>query len=1123
MAPISCVFSRVNRASWLSLLLLASLLCGGRVTAASNFSSASFELPQVEELQTQLDGLAKKDKLSPTQATQKTELEQTISFLDSIDKEKSKIREIQQQYDKAPAQLQQLQDQLSSLRDGLDEAALNKEFERLGLSELERKLNNTQSNTQKAQEQLSAVSSQLISMQTLPERAQAAMSKAYVRMQDVRNTLNGVSADQDGLTAGRKLLLNTEVALLNVQIERRQKELDSNTTLQDIAQKQRDIFTEQLNQYEQLSQLLQQKINQNNLTQSEKTVTDVSGSEQNSVQDLNPLVVKELEKNQQISQNLINATQQVNTMVQENTKVKNWLDSVTQTERNLNEQISVLKGSLLLSRILYQQRQMLPDADLARNLEERIADLRLEQFEVNRQRDELYQPNQYVDQLVSQNGNKPLSEPVHKALIQVLDARKELLDQFNKQLGNQLNMSINLQLNQQQLQRVSNSLQNTLQQQIFWVTSNKPLDWAWIWALPAAIFYQAQEIINDVHLANWAGQELKLLFIIVPLLMLAGLIIWRRKDLSKHLQSIESDIGQLRRDSQLHTLRALLLTMLQVLPGTLFVVSFGMLFIFSNLSSPTIIWHLTLRFALAYQAFGMLARVLQPGGIAETHFNRQESEINHLRRSLHYIALAVAPLILVSTVGELEPSSLANDAIGQVITLSMLIVMVFLIYPISRSRIDENGNSLLRLFVMFAIMLAPVALIALVVLGYYYTSLKLTAKLIDSFYLVMLWWVVHETALRGLAVAARRLAYRRAMARRQQKAHENAEGGEIIDEQPMALEQINQQSLRLSNMLLFLVFLGAFYWLWSDLVTVISYLDSVTLWVNTNVADGITHAVTLRDLLMAIVFAVVAYVLTRNLPGLLEVLVLSKLQLGQGASYAITTMLSYVITALGVMLSLSAIGMSWDKLQWIATGLSVGLGFGLQEIFANFVAGLILLFERPIRIGDTITIGNFTGTVSKIRIRATTVTDFDRKEVIIPNKNFVVERLQNWSLSDTVTRVLIRVGVAYGSDLDLTRQLLLQAAHENERVMKDPEPLVFFLTFGASTLDHELRVYVRELRDRSFTVDELNRRIDHLFRENNIEIAFNQMDIYVKNLNTPTEDEVKVHSTTQVLPPKLAE
>ena len=113
---------------------------------------------------------------------------------------------------------------------------------------------------------------------------------------------------------------------------------------------------------------------------------------------------------------------------------------------------------------------------------------------------------------------------------------------------------------------------------------------------------------------------------------------------------------------------------------------------------------------------------------------------------------------------------------------------------------------------------------------------------------------------------------------------------------------------------------------------------------------------------------------------------------------------------------------SRDKLQWLAAGLTVGLGFGLQEIFANFVSGLIILFERPIRIGDTITIGTFSGSVSKIRIRATTITDFDRKEVIIPNKAFVTERLINWSLSDTITRVLIKVGVAYGSDLDKVKR-----------------------------------------------------------------------------------------------------
>ena len=193
--------------------------------------------------------------------------------------------------------------------------------------------------------------------------------------------------------------------------------------------------------------------------------------------------------------------------------------------------------------------------------------------------------------------------------------------------------------------------------------------------------------------------------------------------------------------------------------------------------------------------------------------------------------------------------------------------------------------------------------------------------------------------------------------------------------------------------------------------------------------------------------------------------------------------------------------MEWNKLQWLVAALSVGLGFGLQEIFANFVSGLIILFERPVRIGDTITVSGFSGTVNKIRIRATTITDFDRKEVIIPNRAFVTERLINWSLSDTITRVVLRIGVSYGSDLELTRRLLLQAAAENPRVMKEPAPSVYFLAFGASTLDHEMRFFVQELGDRNPALDELNRRIDHLFSEHGINIAFNQVEVTLKNVH----------------------
>lgn len=418
----------------------------------------------------------------------------------------------------------------------------------------------------------------------------------------------------------------------------------------------------------------------------------------------------------------------------------------------------------------------------------------------------------------------------------------------------------------------------------------------------------------------------------------------------------------------------------------------------------------------------------------------------------------------------------------------------------------------MRLVVVTALAATPLILLGLMFAGYFYTTLRLASRWIDSLYLFFLWNIVYLTALRGLSVAARRLAYRRALARRQNVAKEGAEGGEaVVEEPPLALDQINQQSLRLTTLVLFAIFASAFYAIWSDLVTVIAYLDSITLWHYTSTVAGssVSQAVTLGNMMVAIAAVIVAYVLTRNLPGLLEVVVLSRLQLRQGASYAITTVLTYLITAVGAVVALGSLGVSWDKLQWLAAGLTVGLGFGLQEIFANFVSGLIILFERPIRIGDTITIGTFSGSVSKIRIRATTITDFDRKEVIIPNKAFVTERLINWSLSDTITRVLIKVGVAYGSDLDKVKKVLLQAAHDNPRVMTDPEPQVFFLNFGASTLDHELRLYVRELRDRSYTVDELNRSIDRLCRENDIDIAFNQLEVYLHNQQGNEVQEVK--------------
>jgi len=1093
----------VKAGSWLCLLGFWLLLGAWPASAAD-----SQDLPPRASLQSQLEALAKRATLTVAEKAEQEDVEATLGLLDAIDKEKSTLKAQQQQLAAAPGQLREVSRQLERLHSEPEPATTAAEMAYLGFNQLNERLNNALGDLQSAQGDLSSVNSQLTFLQTLPERAQAAMNQAYQRSEAIRTQLGSLVSHQGEVSPSMRVRLNTELALLSLQIETRQLELDSNTTLQDLVFKQRDYLSARISRQEQLVQLLQQQLSSLRLTQTEKTV-ESTGLEGSATPETNhPLLEKELKTNQQLSHRLMTATEEVNNLVQENIKVKNWLERVTQTQRNLNEQISVLKGSLLLSRILYQQRQMLPDPKLALNLEERIADLRLAQFDLNQQRDQLYQGNEYRNSLLEKS-KVQLSPDQLKTLSDLLDSRRQLLEQLNKQLGSQLNLAINLQLNQQQLERVNRSLQLTLQQQMFWVSSNKPLDLAWLTGLPMALLNQFQTGSISLNPSQWLERSPPLLLAIVPMLLMAGTMLWHRDAIRARLEKLGREVGQLRHDTHLHTPKALLLVAMRTIPGALFILVAGFSIMYSGLTEPEILGLLSLRLAMAYMMFGFLLRLLKPDGVAVAHFGREPRMVAHQRAALLRIWIVLVPLIIIATLGELDPSRLANAVLGQTIGILSLLSLSVLIFTSFRRSLDRRPATLLRLMTVTLASLVPLALVGLMVMGYYYTALKLSARLIDSFYLLTAWALVRATALRGLAVAARRLAYRRALAQRQQRSQEGVDTSEFVDDKPLGLEQISQQSLRLTNVALFLIFVGAFYWLWSDLVAVFAYLDSITLWHHAVGGEGsnLLEPVSLGDLLTAVLIALVAYLLTRNLPGLLEVLVLSRLQLSLGSSYAITTMLTYIISAVGLIASLSTIGMSWDKLQWLVAALSVGLGFGLQEIFANFVSGLIILFERPVRIGDIITLAEYSGTVSKIRIRATTITDFDRKEVIIPNKAFVTERLINWSLSDTITRVIVRVGVAYGSDLELTRQLLLQAARENRRVMKEPEPVVFFLAFGASTLDHELRFFVKELGDRNPALDETNRRIDQLFHEHNIEIAFNQVDVFIKN---PQGEELKI-------------
>ncbi|MBT8119285.1 MAG: mechanosensitive ion channel [Gammaproteobacteria bacterium] len=225
--------------------------------------------------------------------------------------------------------------------------------------------------------------------------------------------------------------------------------------------------------------------------------------------------------------------------------------------------------------------------------------------------------------------------------------------------------------------------------------------------------------------------------------------------------------------------------------------------------------------------------------------------------------------------------------------------------------------------------------------------------------------------------------------------------------------------------------------------------------------------------------------------------------MGQGARDAMVTITGYIMFLIALLAGMSAAGFDFGNIAIIAGALSVGIGFGLQNIVNNFVSGLILLFERPVRKGDWVVVNGTEGVVKDIQIRSTRIETFDRSDVIVPNSELISNQVTNWVLSSSSGRAVIPVGVAYGTDTELVRDTLLKVAEESDDIAKTsylPKPIVLFREFGDSSLNFELRVFLHNVDSRLSVISDLNFAIDKAFREAGIEIPFPQRDLHVRSL-----------------------
>ena len=519
--------------------------------------------------------------------------------------------------------------------------------------------------------------------------------------------------------------------------------------------------------------------------------------------------------------------------------------------------------------------------------------------------------------------------------------------------------------------------------------------------------------------------------------------------------------------------------------------------------------------------FGILVllNACRPKGLGQVHFRWDGGVAGLLRRQLFwFLPLVMAASILVDLSEELS-DEFHRSGLGRSALILLLVACSLMVYRTFRprdgvlSKILQRSTAswLVRLQWLWywGLILLPLGLALLSVIGYHHTAVQLTRRTAITISFLVGAFIIHQLIWRWFVVKERKLQLekwleQRRLAAQAKKAEGGAEDGNTtlpeISEDELDLKSLNEQTKRLlSSLMSFSILLGV--WLiWADVLPALNVLNAVELWDSETVVDGKTmlQPVTLNHIALALIIVVITSLVVRNISGILEIGILQNLPLAAGSRYAIVSVVQYALVMFGAVFVFNVLGFSLAQFGWMMAALSVGLGFGLQEVVANFVSGVILLAERPIRVGDIVTVSDVSGIVTRIRIRATTITNWDRQELVVPNKEFITGRILNWTLSNTVNRIVITVGVAYGSNTDQARDLLLKVAKEHPLIMDEPGPMATFEGFDDSTLRLILRCYLPNLDNRLSTITALHTAIDKAFGEVGIEIAFPQQDVHVR-------------------------
>ena len=818
--------------------------------------------------------------------------------------------------------------------------------------------------------------------------------------------------------------------------------------------------------------------------------------------------------------------------------------------------------------LLRRRRAALPDLPRrkqnVRNRQQAIEDAQYQLFDYNDARAESLESA--VRQMLAgaPYGNEAERQEWEQRAGELFESRREFLNQVIRNYNTYLDVLFELDATEQSLIKQTEQYEQYTDERVLWIRSNRFLfsslsldaSDAWIWDLDQWKQVGAQlwgDMRSQPGLYFIASLSILVLMSQKPRL--------RRELRAAGERAVRGSCAEFR-----PTMRAAMLTLVMsmIWPGTILFVAWRLHASSEGLPVSGAVANGLFMVCWVYFPLELLRRTCRKHGLADYHFDWPDSTIGVFRRNLRWATLIGLPLVYMTSALYSSDPEHGHDLVERLFFVALMVVLSAFLWRVIKPErgvfreylAAHAGGWLdrLRIFWYWGGVLSPLALAVLTVAGSYYTAQQLTWRLYATFLFVLAVQYARALLSRLLLVNRRRISIEQAKQRRaaQVAAQEAAQESGNDQPAPSGPEQLvpveepqpdvaahTEQSRRLVTTGLVAASLIGFWVIWVDVLPALRILDQWPVWTTTvtessaaggsaaalpgvmrptdataNTAEAprtreVVRNVTMADIALALLIGVVTIGCARNIPGLMEMSVLQRLPLDHSIRYAVTTITSYAIVLLGVILAFNAIAIGWSKVQWLATALTFGLAFGLQEIFANFVAGLILLFERPIRVGDVVTVDEISGVVSRIRIRATTITNWDRKEYVIPNKEFITGRVLNWTLSDKVNRIVINVGVAYGSDVDKAKGLLMKVCREHPLVLEDPPTRVTFEGFGDNTLNLVVRTYLPDLDNRLDVIDALHMAIDRAFREAQVEIAFPQRDLHLRSVDAKTLESLR--------------